>query len=409
MKDKIDIKGSEIRFHFESPAYRKMGYIIPVQELEGRFLTGQPDLTYEQMIGKDTIPPEVRKKYPYIINPEQPQKVFHNIPLDITDPEVAAKVQLAILSERIAPCKSDFNSGIHDGYLVDKEADADREVSEFELKHKAYEVIRGYDSADLPILVLLVSLQSTNAEMEGAKTEKQMINALYKHADKNPHDIINCSEEHNPHIKDQLFIAYCVKHKLVSKRGGNFVIIENGKEVAFMGTTMVKAIAFLETNSVFKDRLHTQLKTVEPHYMVKVDNRITANTGQSIENLKASIGIAIYGNPALANSKPDLTKADALLNEYLERQGATSDYKLLRKAFYEKQFEFKVEELTQEAKKYNEKSIKGRTVNGYLRPFREEVLELATLEEQREFILNKYIEREKDILKEKLEETDNLE
>lgn len=408
----MEKQSNKIRIYLKSPAHRKIGYIIPIIEDNGRFKTGQ-DLTYEQMIGKELLTESQKLKYPFVINPEVSHKIMHNINMDRNDPEVNAKITLAILSESIAESKMSFNPGKHEGYIIDPIADANIENKTFDKVRIAMDIVGNTKKEDLEILVLLVSLQHNSPNADGLVTPDLQIQYLYKVAINIPDNIINSDARHNSSIKDQLFIAYCIKHKLIRRKGNNYVIEESGKEVAYLGTTMIKTISYLENNPIFKDKLQTKLQEVEPYYMVEIEKQRTIGENLiPIDILKNNIYISIHGIPGVtdAKNKVDLSKAKDLLDEYYERSGNsyTNDYKVLYKEFLKKQLEFAIDNLKVEFAKKNTKMIEACTINGPFAEFRNEVKALETEEEKREFMLSKYIDRKNTEYEAKLQEIDNL-
>ena len=380
---------NKMRFFFKSVVNRKMGYIIPIVENNGRFLTGQ-DLTYKQMVGEEPLTESQRLKYPFVINPNVMHKVRHNSFMDTTIPETAALVELALLSGRIAANKSEYNVGVHDGYIINPEFEADAEVKAFNMVSEAFAIIRDTKSEDLDILVLLASLQPNSSNMEGLFTEKQKLSALYKLAQSHPANIINCSPKHNSTIKDQLFVAYCIKHKIILKKGSNYVIREDGQDIAYLGTTMVKAIAYLDANSTLKDKLYTKLKEVEPFYNVLIADKIAVSQDKySLEDLAGQISVSI---------DKDLDTAKDLLAEYKERVDGTitEDYLFLYRKFRERQIEYDVDVFEKDLIEAD-----GRRLNMYLispksiyKPFADEIKALPTDEEKKSKIVDIYREKE---------------
>jgi hypothetical protein len=391
MKD-VEFRSNIVRVYLTRPAHRKNGFIVPIIEDNGRFQTGQ-DLTYEQMIGKEPLSKEQKEKYPFVINPEVQHKLKHNINMDINQADARAIISLALISNYIAKSKAEYNSGHHEGYVIDKENDA---IVELDLNikiAKAFEIISNTKTEDINILCTLVSLQNNSPSLDDAISEKQKISALYKIAKELPDNIINCSAEHNPKIEDEMFVAYCVKHNLIRKRGNSYALYENNKEVALLGTTMMKTIAFLEGNPVFKDRLYSRLQEVEPFYQVNIKKVVASTGGIDTETLKNNIYVAIQGNP-LTKSSTDLTKAEELLEEFFNRSGKTKDYKGLYNAFLKKQHELAVEDIKKRFADKDEKSLVACTINGPHKGYREEAKSITDLEELRMFITNLYIDAE---------------
>lgn len=393
-------KGEEIRIYLASKAHQKNGWLIPIFEQEGKLVTGQ-NLTYEQMIGKELLTEKQREKYPYVINPTQFHKIPHNTVLDLNSPEINAKVQLAYLSGMIAATQSEYRQGVHEGYFIDKVAEADKEVSAFEMKLKAADIIRATKTEDLDTLIILVKLQPGSVNFDGAITPNQKIVALYKQSEENPNNILNCSPEHNPHIKDELFVAYAMKHKIVTKKGNGFSIMEDGREVAFMGSTILKVLGFLESNPSIKDRLYMKLKEVEPYYMRNINEIV--HSSDSIEDLKSKIFIAINGNPAITNGRPDLTKAAELLDEYKDKQGLTGDYVKLYSYFLQKQSEMKLKGIKEELETKDIPKLLAKSINGYLKVHKDAMKAIEDKDELIAFMMDRYREREELELEERIQ------
>ena len=401
----VDFRSTVVRVYLTKPAHRKNGFIVPILEDNGRFQTGQ-DLTYKQMLGIDPLTDVQLQKYPFVINPDVLHKIKHNVNMDVNQAEARAIIELALLSGYIAKSKAEYNSGIHEGYVIDKESDA---IVEYDLNMKiakAFEVISKTKVEDLDILCTLVSLQYNAPSLEGANTEKQKISALYKIAKEVPDNIINCSPEHNPHIEDEMFVAYCVKHNLIRKKGNSFVLYENNKEVALLGTTMLKTVAFLEGNPVFKDRLYTRLQEVEPFYLITIKKTVANAGGMDIETLKNNIYVAIQGNP-LTKASSDLSKAEELLKEYFDRSGKTKDYKGLYNAFIKKQHELAIEDIKKRFVNKDKNALVACTINGPHKGYRDEAKSIEDLEVLREFITNLYIDAEVKKYQEQFENFNN--
>lgn len=396
-------KSKQLRVNLTKPAHRKNGFIVPVLEENGAFQTGQ-DLTYGQMTGKEPLSAEQRLKYPFVVNPEVSHKLQNNVMIDMNTPEASTIINLALMSGYIAKCKTEYNSGQHEGYIIDEEFDAEDTVGKFNKLSEAIDIIKNTKREDLPILVTLVSLQHNSPNMEGATTDNKMIAALYTIAQDLPDNIINCSPKFNDAIKDQMFIGYCVKHKLIVKKGNAFTIMENGKELAFMGTTMIKSVAFLESNPSFKDRLYTKLSEVEPFYQMKVNEKVAEGTGaMNVEELKNAIYIAIHGNPLVANSNTDLDKAEQLLKEYFERSGTTADYTALYREFLKVQYGLIIDAIKEKFKNKNRKSLLATCINGALKDHYDKAKGIQDLDELREYIIEISIHLANDEYNSKLE------
>lgn len=398
----LEFRSNLVRVYLTKPVHRKNGYIIPILENNGRFLTGQ-DLTYEQMTGKEPLSAVQREKYPFVINPEVQYKLKHNVNVDLNHIEIKSIITLALLSNYIARSKDEYNSGVHEGYIIDKEADAIVELDMNIKIAKAFEVISNTNTEDIDILCTLVSLQNGSPSLDTAVSTKQKIAALYAIAKEFPDNIINSSGEHNPNIADEMFVAYCVKNGLIKKRGNAYTLYENNKEVAVLGTTMTKTIAYLDANPTFKDRLYTKLQEVEPFYQVTIRKTVANSSGVDTDSLKNNIYVAIQGNP-LTKLKPDLTKAEELLVEYYDRNGKTKDYIELYYAFMKRQHDYAVENIRTRFADKNEKALVACTINGPLKEYREKAKSITDLEELRDFISGLYIAMEENRFKEQVEE-----
>jgi len=404
----MEKESNKVRVSLTRPAHRKGGFIVPIIEDNGVFLTGQ-DLTYEQMTGKEKLTDEQRIKYPFVINPEVPHKIRHNVLMDRSKPEIETVLTLAIISGYIAENKAKYNSGVHEGYIIDPIADANHDNKVFDKVRVAMNIVGNTKSDDLDILVLLVSLQYNSPSAEGMITPSQQIQYLYKVAQTLPDNVINSNADNNPDIKNQLFVAYCIKHKLIKRKGNNYVIEENGKEVAYLGTTMEKTIAYLDNNSIFKDKLYTRLQEVEPYYKAIIQKNITISEKLiPLDTLKNSIYVAIVGIPGTTSedNKSDLSKAKELLDEYFERSGnvATNDYKILYRQFLKRQYELEVEKIKHNFSKKTSSMIEACTINGYFAKYKEEVKAIETEEAKRTFMEQKYIDRETEKYNLKLQE-----
>lgn len=381
----------KVRFWLKSVAARKMGYIIPIVEDNGRFLTGQ-DLTYKQMVGEEPLTEQQSVKYPFVINPNVPHKIRHNVNIDPDNPEAKAIIKAALLSGRIAASKVEYRDGIHDGYIIDPEVEANAELKEFDMVAAAFDVIKETKTEDLDILTLLVSLQPGVTNMEGIHTDNQKLSALYKTAQKTPAAILNSSTKHNPQVKEQLFIAYCIKHKLIVKKGANYVVREGSQETAYLGTTMVKAIAYLDANASLKDRLYTALKEVEPYYDVLISDRVAASEDKcSLDQLRDKIAASI---------EDDLFTAGELMEEYKGRIGDTytKDYVVLYREVGKKKVMYETKEFEKEVAEKDLRSLNAHVYppNSMFNKYKDRYKEIEDIDGKRKLLVELFeIEKNK--------------
>ncbi len=321
---------NEVRIFFGSDSekdkvvFRKNGWIIPIGEKNGEFVTYQ-NLTYNKKIGLDSLTDAEAEKYPYVVNPEIPLKIRHNDFLRMDIPEDKIKAILAYSSGKIALSKSEYRGGtVHDGYFVDKDKDALASITIHEKKKEAYEIVSSISTNNLEVFCMVAKLQKgANPEKyENLINDSLRVKALYDQIDENPDVILRLSEKNNSNFKDEIFIAFAERNNLIRRRNLDFYLEEDGVVTTPMGKTITQVVSFLRDNIRVRDNIMRHLSEKEEYYKERADLVLFGDL--NADQIKDTIFNAITGGRIKAAFDPE--KAKEHLDVLYKIEGKSDDY-----------------------------------------------------------------------------------
>lgn len=239
---------------------KKHGWTIPIEKMNGRYLTGQ-DIGYDKSIGKKPLTPEEEKKYPYVINPHNLYKIQNHKSINLDDPYEKVIYDLMIISLKIAKSESEYKQWPHKyiGYIYDAEEEARQIVSKEDSIYEAMQLIRDLPAEKYKSVILLlnytikspfyVSVSGVSLDFQRAK----LLGACREH----PEKVKGCFPKYNPGIEKYTFILELIEYKVIREtaRGEYFY------EKEPLGYSIEEVLSFLskqensQLNKVFTHRL----------------------------------------------------------------------------------------------------------------------------------------------------------
>lgn len=205
------------RIVFIERVHIKNIWTIPIELMDGRYITGQ-DLAFKKMIGKDPLTEEEKKKYPYVVNPENFYKIGHLKNLNMSNDYDKAMYNLIIASLVIASSKSKYDQQSVEfiGYFHDEEEEA-VEINRIEDEiYEASTLIR-----DLPLLkykgiVLLLNYLIKGSFFIPANVSPDVQRSkMLKACKDNPTDVKKCFPKYNKGVEKYSFILELIEAKII--------------------------------------------------------------------------------------------------------------------------------------------------------------------------------------------------
>ena len=257
-KDYLDRdKKVQIIFAGESgKVYKKHPWSVPIEKVGNEFLTGQ-DLSTEKMTGKKSLTEEERKKFSFVLNPNNFYKSRDRQWYDLRIEEDFTLYKLILFSRMIAPSERVYKGDImkYIGYFYDPEREAIDENKMLDLAFEAEEYIRGIPLERYEEIILLLNYKLKSNEFnitpKGISPDRQkreMINASRKW----PSEILDCDPSRNKSIEEDIFILQLIHYDIISQRVNNELFY--GKE--YIGTTITDVKEYLRKET----RIHLRQK-----------------------------------------------------------------------------------------------------------------------------------------------------
>jgi len=257
MKKKLD--GKKIRFMAHDRKYRSEPYpaVAPLDTKLNTYITGQHidpndpetkgNLTLKEITGEVDIKPAGRlKKFPHVINDEDPVLIIHNKQYDCRVDEDGAPVNnkdyteahFIILQNIVAPSKNKVTPK-HKFYLEDKEAEAIEFVNNSDTIYEAEKLIREEANvSEYKDLVKLLNITVKDFHVDPHPlNDNRLKELLLKQARKDPDSISFAFSETG---KDYLFLSKLLDKGIISKKqdgyyeGNSFIAIDGARFVRYM-------------------------------------------------------------------------------------------------------------------------------------------------------------------------------
>lgn len=209
--------------------YKKVPYIIPIVEENGKFITGQ-DLTTKQMmtvktpkgqiIEPESLTEEQKVKYPFVIDPSKSYKVKHLDWLNKNDPYQFSIYNLMLLSGKWAENKSIFenNPVIFHGYFEDAIGEAIAKNSVKLERFQAESEVRNASIEDYKRIALIFSFNVPDAMISIKASKDVLFGQLIELCDTHPKQIKACFHKYNPGIDKDIFILECIDAGIIVRK-----------------------------------------------------------------------------------------------------------------------------------------------------------------------------------------------
>ena len=247
---------------------KKHGWIIPIESMNGKYLTGQ-DLEYDKSIGKKPLTPDDEKKYPYVINPHNLYRIQNHKSIDLTNFYEKAIYDLMIISKKIAKSEIEYKQWPmkYIGYIYDAEEEARQIVSKEDNIYEAMQLVRDLPAEKYKGVILLlnytikspfyVPVSGVSLDFQRAK----LLEACREYPDK----VKNCFQKYNPGIDQYMFILELIEYKVIreTQRGQYFY------EKEPLGSSMEEVLSFLTKQD------NSQLKKIFTHKLAIGKGEIT--------------------------------------------------------------------------------------------------------------------------------------
>ena len=264
----------KVRVVFEKKIYKRYHWTIPIIEFSGTYHTGQ-NLEYKKMIGEIPLTAEEEKLYPFVINPNNFYKFPHGRTLDLDVASDKAIYDLVLLSGKFAVSKSEYKRAVHIGYFEDKEKEAVSLIDDVKDEAAALNKVLDLNNLEMESVALMLSYSTKREDFDiniNTSSIKQKQAAMIKLARKNPKVILNCFEDHNPDVKDDLFIYKLIHHKLVIKTLNDFYESTSTGKGRYLGKSTNDVKDFLNNKSNFslRDKFLNLIKQHETGMVVSI-------------------------------------------------------------------------------------------------------------------------------------------
>lgn len=230
-----------VRVYALDPKYRRNPYPAVAAEdtSNDTFITGQQFipgvtkdghyLTKEEMLGNSPLPAQKAKRFPYVINPTTRVNIMHASSYDLStyedgsavNPKDMAILNFIRLQDFVAPTKADYRKGKHYFYIDDREATAERNVTQFDLEFSAMEFIyKNTAPRRMKELCLLISYYVKGFKVDFLTFNDTMIKErLLSAAKENPKDVLACATEG---AKNELFVLKLAHYKIIQRKMDGF-------------------------------------------------------------------------------------------------------------------------------------------------------------------------------------------
>ena len=228
-----------IKVYALDPKYRRSPYPAVAAEdtRNGTFITGQhwypgiqtDYLTVDEMTGKTDLTQAKRKKFPYVINPNDRIMIIHgsqfNVGIDedgnAINPKDVATLNFIRLQEFVAPSKSEYHKGKHYFYIDDREKEAEINVTKADKEFDAMKLV--YENSSLKKMrefCLLLQYYLKGFVVEFDSWSPTMIKErLLKAAKEQPDEVLKCGLKA---AENDLYILKLAFHKIILRKSDGF-------------------------------------------------------------------------------------------------------------------------------------------------------------------------------------------
>lgn len=254
------LDGKKVRFLAVDRKYRGEHYpaIAPLDSDINNYVTGQHYdsnnletegmLTLKEITGEDEIKPAGRlKKFPYVVNHEDPVFIIHNKQYDCRlkddgspiNPKDYAEAYFIVAQTRIVARTKKEVTSQHKFHLQDLDADAIEFVTNTDEIYEAEKLIReGISLEEYKDLIMLLNISVKDFHVDWKPLNStRMKELLIKQAQKNPASIKFAFTEAG---KDFLFMAKLLENKIILRKGDGyydgekFIAMDNDRFLNFV-------------------------------------------------------------------------------------------------------------------------------------------------------------------------------
>ena len=311
-----------VRVVFEKKIYKNknINWTIPIVESAGRYYTGQ-NLEYKKMVGEIPLTAEEAELYPFIINPNNIYKLPHGRIIDTDNPADKALYDLVLISGRFAKSKAEYKKAEHIGYFEDKEKESVSLISEVRAEANALSKVLSLNNLEIESVSLMLAYSTKKEQFDislNSSSPNQKQAAMVKLAKKDPKIILNCFEEYNPNVKDDMFIYKLIHHKLIIRSMTDFYEGTSSGRGRYLGKSINDVKDFLSNKSNFsmRDKFINLLKQYETGMVITIPlSQVSENVDASakIGMLKSQIKAALF-DKELSEAEEKLTKLRGLVD-----------------------------------------------------------------------------------------------
>jgi hypothetical protein len=258
----IDVNRPEYRI------YKKAPYVIPIIEENGKYRTGQDDLSIQQImpirvskgVYKESEPltEAQRKKYPYVINPLEQYTIKHLQWLNKKDDYDSCIYNLLILSGQWAENKIIYeqNPQKYHGYFEDAISEAIFKNNARDERFEAETAVRNASIDDYKRIALIFSFNVPNAVISLKSSQDELRSNLLELCDTHPKQMKMCFHKYNPGIDADIFILECIDANIIVRKDKGDLYHEGD----YMGKTIEDVKRYL--NSRGKEQLKAKFTSL---------------------------------------------------------------------------------------------------------------------------------------------------
>lgn len=253
------IPENSCRIVFTKDIYRKHDWVIPIEQKDGSYITGQ-ELTRKQMLGQEPLTPEQKKKYPFIIVPTNYYKVKNLKNFDLNSEKDQALLGLILSTKQIASSKKDYDekSMTFIGYIENFQEEAKNSNTHTDKELEALVHIKDLSSDARKELAIILNFRESDFNVNARIVSDELLRSkLNEYARKKPEAVLSTMDIYNPGVGNDKFIAMLLYHDLLKrKKDGGIYFLER-----FLGKTFKEVDERLNKSEYasIKDRLITEL------------------------------------------------------------------------------------------------------------------------------------------------------
>lgn len=324
-----------IRLVMTNKAYKKKGndFIIPIFNENGRFITGQPEVSFQEATGEIPVEQSKVNKYGYIINPLEIYRVKNMRWFDMDNDYDKALIELLRLSRKISLSKAEYDKDKQkfDGYLEDvqKEAEIRNKVRTEKILAESEVVKASHETLTRAALILNFKLKGFSCNP--SKVSFSVLqDSIFAACEENPVLVKNCFEKYNSNINHDAFGVELV-HFNILKRDRQGAIYDGTTYVAQTIDRLREYVADKTNSSIIgkwgsllkeaKNGIGIDISSVES---IKPENLFNKQKVDVISQVK----VALFNEDIrLAETIVQESKAIATANDIDEMNEIISTYK----------------------------------------------------------------------------------